>query len=307
MGNYLVTGGAGFIGSHLVEHLLANDHAVTVLDDFSTGRREHLPTHARLALIEADLLRVGADRFSGSYDGVVHLAALPSVNDSWTDLLRAHKLNLTATLRVIELAQGAGIPRMVYASSAAVYGDPLRVPVQEDDTTLPLSPYGLQKLAGEHYGRLLASEGGITFVGLRFFNVFGPRQVATSPYSGVISKFAAAFRAGESITINGDGSQTRDFVYVTDIVRGIAQALSLTGLPPFSVCNLGTGRAVSIQELAGIMQKLFPGWQGSIATAPALPGDIAHSQASLAAAQSLLSYCSEISLETGLAQLLAAA
>lgn len=307
MGNYLVTGGAGFIGSHLVDHLLADDHAVTVLDDFSTGRRENLAEHPRLALIEENLLRVEADRISGRYDGVVHLAALPSVNDSWTELLRAHELNLTATLRVIELAQTAGIPRMVYASSAAVYGNPQRVPVQEDDVTLPLSPYGLQKLAGEHYGRLLARAGGITFVGLRFFNVFGPRQVATSPYSGVISKFAAAFRAGESITINGDGSQTRDFVYVTDIVRGIAQALFVDGLSPFSVCNLGTGRAVSIQQLAGIMQKLFSGWQGSIATAPALPGDIAHSQASLAAAQSLLSYRPEISLEAGLAQLLAGA
>lgn len=307
MGHYLVTGGAGFIGSHLVEHLLANDHAVTAIDNFSTGRRENLPTHPRLTLMEADILRVGADQFSERYDGLVHLAALPSVNDSWTELQQAHELNLTATLRVIEWARSLGIPRMVYASSAAVYGDPVRVPIAEDDATLPLSPYGLQKLTGEHYGRLLAGEGGLQFVALRFFNVFGPRQVATSPYSGVISKFETAFRAGQSITINGDGSQTRDFVHAADLVRGIAQALSVANLAPFTVCNLGTGRSVSIRQLAGILQTLFPDWNGTIQNGPALAGDIAHSQASVTAAQSLLGYRSEISLEAGLEKLLAAA
>ncbi len=307
MGNYLITGGAGFIGSHLVEHLLRTGHRVTVLDDFSTGRRENLPTHPKLSVMEADLLRLAADELSQRFDGLVHLAALPSVNDSWTALQRAHELNLTATLRVIEWARSLGIPRMVYASSAAVYGDPVRVPVHEDDATSPLSPYGLQKLTGEHYGRLLAGEGGLQFVALRFFNVFGPRQVATSPYSGVISKFAAALRADQSITINGDGSQTRDFVYVADLVRGIAQALSVPNLPPFTVCNLGTGRSVSIGQLAGVMQALFPDWTGNITHGPALPGDIAHSQATVAAAQSLLNFRPEISLEAGLAKLLVAA
>ncbi|MEP6822168.1 MAG: NAD-dependent epimerase/dehydratase family protein [Chthoniobacterales bacterium] len=307
MGHYFVTGGAGFIGSHLVEHLLGNDHAVTVIDDFSTGRRENLPTHPRLAVIEADILRFAADQFSQRFDGLVHLAALPSVNDSWAELQRAHELNLTATLRVIEWARSLGIPRFAYASSAAVYGDPVRVPVQEDDVTLPLSPYGLQKLAGEHYGRLLARKGELKFVALRFFNVFGPRQVATSPYSGVISKFAASFRAGRSITINGDGSQTRDFVYVADLVHGIVQALSVAKLPTFAVCNLGTGRSVSIGQLADILRTLFPDWKGKIENGPALPGDITHSQASVAAAQSLLGYRPDVSLEAGLAKLLAAA
>ncbi len=177
---------------------------------------------------------------------------------------------------------------------------------EEDDATLPLSPYGLQKLAGEHYGRLLAGRGGLEFVALRFFNVFGPRQVASSPYSGVISKFVANFSAGRSITINGDGNQTRDFVYVADLVRGIAQALRVADLPPFTVCNLGSGRAVSIGQLVALLRELFPDWNGAIAHGPALNGDIVHSQASIARAQRVLGYRPEISLEAGLAKLLTA-
>lgn len=306
MRNYLITGGAGFIGSHLVEHLLATNDRATVLDDFSTGQRENLTAHSELTLVEADLLEVTAGNLPEKFDGIVHLAALPSVNDSWTALRRAHELNLTATVHVLGLARALNIPKVVFASSAAVYGDPLRVPIQEEDATQPLSPYGLQKLASEHYGRLLAADGAPSFVALRFFNVFGPRQVATSPYSGVISKFADALRAGRSITINGDGSQTRDFVYVSDIARGIAQALSATDLAPFTVCNLGTGRAVTIRTLAEIMRKNFPAWPGRLETGPALPGDIVHSQASIAAAQRLLNYRPEDSLEAGLAKLLAA-
>lgn len=305
MGNYLVTGGAGFIGSHLVEHLLANDHRVTVLDDFSTGRRENLPSHPRLALIEADVLQVEAGRFSGHCDGVVHLAALPSVNDSWAAPRRAHELNLTATLHVIELARALRAPRVVYASSAAVYGNPERIPIHEGDRTLPLSPYGLQKLAGEHYGRLFAVQDGFSFVALRFFNVFGPRQLATSPYSGVISKFAAALRAGEPLTIYGDGAQTRDFLHVSDLARGIVQALTANGLEAFTVCNLGTGRGVSIRELAEMMRAFFPDWKECFETAPAPSGDITHSQAMIDQAQLLLDFRPRHSLESGLARLVA--
>ncbi|MEP6809888.1 MAG: NAD-dependent epimerase/dehydratase family protein [Chthoniobacterales bacterium] len=301
MKHYLVTGGAGFIGSHLVDWLLQSGDRVTVLDDFSTGRRENLSAQARLEVMTADVMEVEARDFSGPFDGLVHLAALPSVNDSWTELRRAHDLNLTATLRVLELARALKIPRLVYASSAAVYGNPARIPVQESDATLPLSPYGLQKLAGEHYGRLLAAEGVLTFVALRFFNVFGPRQVASSPYSGVISNFADALRCDKRITINGDGTQTRDFIYVTDVARGINRALLAANLAPFVVCNLGTGRAVSIRELAEMMRKNYPTWNGSIEMAPVPPGDIGQSQASTTAAKRVLDFQPEQSLEGGLA------
>src|SRR5436190_5201531 len=307
MPHYLITGGAGFIGSHLVELLLHDGHRVTVIDDFSTGKRENLPSQRELAVVAADLLTVTRDQLAGPFDAVVHLAALPSVNDSWTDLMAAHQLNLTATVRVLELAHAIGISRIVFASSAAVYGNPQNVPVNEEHATMPLSPYGLQKLASEQYGQMFAQHQALSFVALRFFNVFGPRQVATSPYSGVISKFASAMQSDQPIKIYGDGKQTRDFVYVADIARGIAQALEAASLEPCVVCNLGTGRAVSIRDLAETMRGIFPDWKGSIETAPASPGDIVHSQASIAAAGRLLGFKPAFSLETGLDRMMRSA
>jgi UDP-glucose 4-epimerase len=304
MANYLITGGAGFIGSHLVDFLLEAGHGVTVLDNFSSGRRENLPAHSHLDVVEADLLEVAAGQISATFDGLVHLAALPSVNDSWTAMMVAHQLNLTATVRVLELARTLKIPRIVFASSAAVYGNPQSVPISEESPTIPVSPYGLQKLASEQYGRLFSDSSTLSFVALRFFNVFGPRQVASSPYSGVISKFAAAMRAGEPVTIYGDGKQTRDFVYVSDIARGIARALAAKAIEAFAVCNLGTGRAVTIRELAETMCSNFPDWKGSIETAPAPPGDIVHSQASIGAAGRLLGYEPTFSLASGLAEMM---
>jgi UDP-glucose 4-epimerase len=304
MPHYLITGGAGFIGSHLVELLLQTGHGVTVIDDFSTGKRENLPRQRELSVVAADLLTVPRDQLTGPFDAVVHLAALPSVNDSWTDVVAAHQLNLTTTVRVVELARAMSIPRIVFASSAAVYGNPQSVPISEEHLTLPLSPYGLQKLASEQYGRLFAQNLTLSFVALRIFNVFGPRQVATSRYSGVISKFASAMRSGRPIQIYGDGKQTRDFVYVTDITRGIAQALEAASLDPFSVCNLGTGRAISIQELAETMRAVFPDWKASFQSAPAPPGEILHSQANIAAAGRSLGFRPAYSLEAGLARMM---
>ena len=304
MPHYLITGGAGFIGSHLVELLLQTGHRVTVIDDFSMGKRENLTRQRELSVVAADLLTVTHDQLAGPFDAVVHLAALPSVNNSWTDVMAAHQMNLTATVHVVELARAMSIPRIVFASSAAVYGNPQSVPISEEHPTLPLSPYGLQKLASEQYGRLFGQNQTLSFVALRIFNVFGPRQVATSPYSGVISRFASAMRSGQPIKIYGDGKQTRDFVYVTDITRGIAQALETASLEPFIVCNLGTGRAVSIRELAETMRTIFPDWKGSVQPAPALRGEIVHSQASIAAAGRRLGFKPAYSLETGLARMM---
>jgi UDP-glucose 4-epimerase len=278
---------------------------LTVIDDFSSGSRENLPAHPELAVVARDLLALTNEHLTGPFAAVVHLAALPSVNDSWTQLARAHAINLTGTVRVIELAQALKIPRLVFASSAAVYGDTDVVPIEEMQRLRPASPYGLQKKSSEEYGRLLAGKD-CTFIALRFFNVFGPRQVANSPYSGVITKFVQTMRADRPVTIFGTGEQTRDFVYVKDIASGIARALEAPGLDPFTVCNLARGSAVSIRQLASTMGALFPGWKGSINEAPARPGDIIHSVADISVAQRLLSYSPRYSLQSGLAEMLAA-
>lgn len=306
MAHYLITGGAGFIGSHLVEWLLEAGHRLTVIDDFSTGSRDNLPTHAGLTVVAHDLLALTSEHLSGPFDAVVHLAALPSVNDSWAHLARAHAVNLTGTVRVIELARQLKIRRMIYASSAAVYGDADVVPIEEMQRLRPASPYGLQKVSSEEYGRLFANRN-FAFVALRFFNVFGPRQVAGSPYSGVITKFAHAMRTNQPVTIFGKGGQTRDFVYVKDIASGIARALEIPSLDPFTVCNLGSGSAVSIRQLATSVQAFFPNWSGSLNEAPARLGDIVHSVADISAAQSLLSYRPRYTLESGLDEMLASA
>ena len=303
MAHYLITGGAGFIGSHLVEWLLESGHRVTVIDDFSAGTRDNLPTHSELSIVEQDLLRLTNNELTGPFHAIVHLAALPSVTASWSNLLQAHAVNLTATVRVIELAQQLGIPRIVYASSAAVYGDSDVVPIEEMQRLRPTSPYGVQKVAGEEYGRLCSSKN-LSFVALRFFNVFGPRQVAGSPYSGVITIFAQAMRENRPITIFGDGGQTRDFVFVKDIALGIASALEMSDLNPFTVCNLASGTAVTIRQLVATMRQFFPEWSGSIKEAPARLGDIVRSSADISAARNLLSYQSRYSLESGLAEML---
>lgn len=303
MAHYLITGGAGFIGSHLVEWVLQVGHRVTVIDDFSTGTRDNLPAHPGLSIVTQDLLALTSECLTGPFAAAVHLAALPSVNDSWNQLAQAHAVNLTGTVRVIELAQQLRIPRLVYASSAAVYGDTEAVPIEEMQRLRPASPYGLQKASSEEYGRLFAGEN-LSFVALRFFNVFGPRQVAGSPYSGVITRFAQAMRENQPVTIFGGGGQTRDFVYVKDIALGIASALETSGLDPFTVCNLGSGSAVSIRQLVATMGGFFPDWPGSVREAPARHGDILRSAADIAAARRLLSYQPRYSLESGLAEML---
>ena len=303
MAHYLITGGAGFIGSHLVEWLLESGHRVTVIDDFSAGTRDNLPTHSELSIVEQDLLRLTNNELTGPFHAIVHLAALPSVTASWSNLLQAHAVNLTATVRVIELAQQLGIPRIVYASSAAVYGDSDVVPIEEMQRLRPTSPYGVQKVAGEEYGRLCSSKN-LSFVALRFFNVFGPRQVAGSPYSGVITIFAQAMGENRPITIFGGGGQTRDFVFVKDIALGIASALEMSNLNPFTVCNLASGTAVTIRQLVATMRQFFPEWSGSIKEAPARLGEIVRSSADISAARNLLSYQSRYSLESGLAEML---
>src|SRR5215470_6575729 len=244
----VVTGGAGFIGSHTVDRLLGDGHRVVVLDDFRTGKRANLAHHAgsdRLHVIACDvshgifpaLAPITAEH--GPVERIVHLAAQVSVVSSVQNPLVDMAVNYGGTLHVLEYARATGVRKVVFASSAAVYGDTETMPVGEDTPTRPVSPYGIDKLASELALDYYASVHGVPTTALRFFNVYGPRQDPSSPYSGVISIFTDRARAGRALTIFGDGSQTRDFVFVGDIVRAIIAALGEGNSR--LVANVGTG------------------------------------------------------------------
>ena len=303
-----ITGGAGFIGSHIAESLLISGHWVTILDNLSSGVHGNVPNHPRVTFIEKDLLSYTAAEWPRDLDAVIHLAALPSVTESWIELRRVHEINLSGTVHVLEGARHNHVPRFVFASSAAVYGDATSLPLREDARTEPLSPYGLQKLAGEQYGRMIARESGLKFIALRFFNVYGTRQPASSPYSGVISRFIQAMSSGRVITVRGDGSQTRDFVYVKDVAHAVAAALHLPSRASNTLtCNIGSGTATSILELARILQQLKSNSRSPIEFGPLLPGEVLASRADIGKAADELSFAPRWTLERGLADMLSQA
>jgi len=278
----LVTGGAGFIGSHLVGLLLEQGHEVTVLDDLSTGKRENLPRDARLRLLVGDLTDQAAlEEALAGQEAFVHLAAVASVEASVRDPVATHRTNLEGSVRLFDLAARLGVRRALYASSAAVYGDNPALPLSEGAEKRPLSPYAADKLAGEHYLSHFHRAGHLRGTAFRFFNVFGPRQDPSSPYSGVISVFLDRAARGAPITVYGDGEQTRDFVYVGDVVRALAQALTApaAGAAELPVFNVGRGAQVSLLQLLDVVGRL-PG-VGRLAVSHAEPrqGDIRHSLA----------------------------
>ncbi len=273
MSRYVVTGGAGFIGSHLVEALLKAGHAVTVLDDLSTGTRDNLPPGAELALgsvTDRDLVR---DMLKDA-DGCFHLAAISSVQRCTEDWAASHRVNVGGAVNIFDAARARKIP-VVYASSAAIYGDNRALPLQETEIPQPLSAYGVDKLTTEWNAGVAASLYGVPTTGLRFFNVYGPRQDPASPYSGVISIFARRLKDGKEITIYGDGGQTRDFVFVADAVAALRTAMQTPA--PGKVFNVATGRAVSLLALVEEISKVI-GKEPGINFAAARPGDIRHSQ-----------------------------
>jgi UDP-glucose 4-epimerase len=249
MAQYLVTGGAGFIGSHLVDALLCDGHRVRVLDDLSTGKRSNLQSQVELVVgdvADPSTVLSAAD----GVDGCFHLAAVASVARGNEDWLGTHRVNLGGTIAVLDAARVLGGFPVVYASSAAVYGATAQV-AAEDAPLAPLSAYGADKLGSELHARAGFQVHGIPSVGFRFFNVYGPRQDPTSPYSGVISLFAAALAAGRGITVHGDGLQTRDFVYVSDIVTFLLAGMRhCVAKPGASVLNACTGRETSVRVLA---------------------------------------------------------
>jgi UDP-glucose 4-epimerase len=289
--HFIVTGGAGFIGSHVTEQLLSEGHSVTVVDNLITGNLQNLPEHPRLKFLQKDVITCQPEDFAERIDGIAHLAAIPSVTESWLRPLEAHHHNLSTMIAVIQLSQVLDIPRIVFASSAAVYGKQGHLPISEAQETRPVSPYGLQKLVCEQYASLFAKKIGFSFVALRMFNVFGLRQVPSSQYSGVISIFVAAMQQGLPITIYGDGTQTRDFIYVKDVAIAFTKALTMALAPGTCLtCNLGTGKATSLVQLVNILKACFPQWKSETRLAFPRPGDIQHSQADISQASSLLGF-----------------
>ncbi len=298
----LVTGGAGFIGSHLVEALVKRGHSVRVLDDFSTGKRANLASVAdRIELIEGDIRDRGAVQAAvRGADWVFHQAALVSVPLSVADPATNHTINVDGTLTVLEAARLEGVKCFVYASSAAVCGNSAGLPKVETMPVDPVSPYGLAKSIGEQYAQLYAQLYGLRTVGLRYFNVYGPRQDPRSPYSGVISIFVDHLANGIEPTIYGDGQQTRDFVFVSDVVRANLLAAD-AGEAAGQVLNVSTSRATTILELWETLQS-FAGSRLHPRFEDERRGDVRHSQASFDKARALLGYEPRVELAEGLRQ-----
>jgi len=302
----LVTGGAGFIGSHLVAVLLARGQRVTVLDDLSTGRRDNIAPwldREELTLVVGDVadplegqLTRALSR-SGMIHGIVHLAGQTAVQRSLAAPLEDLRINLRGTLEVIHFAEAYGVHQVVFASSAATYGDVAALPAREADPTQPLSPYGIHKLASEHHLRVLAQRGALGATSLRFFNVYGPRQDPMSPYAGVIGTFIRRALRDEPLLIHGDGLQTRDFVYVGDVAEAIARALFVRG--DGAALNVGSGTEITVLDLARAVIAAIDS-RSPIHHGPGRAGEILRSRAAVEAIEARLDWAATTPLGQGL-------
>ena len=299
MAFYLVTGGAGFIGSHLAEALVRRGERVRVVDSLITGKRRNLAHIPAVEFIEGDLAELDvARRAVAGVDFVLHQAAIPSVPRSVQDPVTTHRANVDATLNVLVAARDAGVKRLVYAGSSSAYGDTPTLPKVETMAASPLSPYALQKLVGEQYCLLWTRLYGLETVTIRYFNVFGPRQDPSSPYSGVISLFISALCEGRQPTIFGDGEQTRDFTYVANVVDGVLRACQAERVSG-EVINVATGGRVSINGLFRAVRDLVGGPPEPVYAAPRA-GDVRDSQADIEKARALLGYEPTVTLDQGL-------
>jgi nucleoside-diphosphate-sugar epimerase len=301
----LVTGGAGFIGSHLVEALVRGGHRVRVLDNFFSGRL------ANLAAVRADVEVIRGDcaeprtarKAVRGIEAVYHEAAVPSVARSVDEPDLSHRANATGTLSMLVAARDEGVRRFIYAGSSSVYGDSPELPKHEAMAPHPLSPYAVAKLVGEHYVRVFAELYGLETLTLRYFNVFGPRQDPRSPYSGVISLFTTGLLAGRTPVIYGDGGQSRDFTYVENVVAGNLKALTVRNARGQTM-NVATGRAVTLNALLAALAKQI-GCPAKAERRKARPGDIRHSLAEIRLARRFLGYKPVVDFETGLARTVA--
>jgi UDP-glucose 4-epimerase len=302
----LVTGGAGFIGSHIVRRMLDLEHEVVVLDNFSTGRRSNLEAIlSDIDLVEGDVGRLEhVEQAVAGCDAVFHEAALPSVPRSIADPLSSHQANATGTLNVLVAARDAGAHRVVIASSSSVYGSVPDLPKRESMPTLPMSPYAVSKLAAESYCRSWFDLYGLETVALRYFNVFGPRQDPTSAYAAVVPRFIAAYAAGEPPVIFGDGEQSRDFTYIDNVVDANMGALESPAAPG-RIYNIACNERITLNKLVGDLGELMGATVRPVHAAPR-PGEVRHSQAAIDAAREDLGYEPRISLREGLRQTIAA-
>jgi nucleoside-diphosphate-sugar epimerase len=298
----LITGGAGFIGSNLVHALVADGKQVTVLDNFSTGFRQNLAgLEGKVTVIEGSIedSAVGAQAVAGQ-EVVIHLAALGSVPRSFLYPAATHSVNATGFLNVLAACAAAGVKRLVYASSSSVYGDSPALPKREADTGNVLSPYAATKALNEDYARTWGPAQGLTTVGLRFFNVFGPRQSPEGAYAAVIPKFMAAAKAGQPLQIYGDGLQSRDFTYVDNVVQVIRQACTVPlAQGEAFACNIGCGERILLNEVAQIIVDIAKS-PSAVVHVPERPGDIRHSLADISLAQHKLGYAPQITVRQGL-------
>jgi UDP-glucose 4-epimerase len=297
----LVTGGAGFIGSHLVETLVRQGQSVRVLDNFSTGLRSNLAAISPAPEIaEADLTDAAAVHCAlAGVDVVYHLGALASVQRSVEAPAASHEVCATGTLHVLDAARRSGVRRVVYVGSSSAYGGASSEAGQNEDVPLqPLSPYAAAKLSGEMYAEAFAASYALETVRIRFFNIFGPRQRGDSPYSGVIAIFVSALLEGRIPTIHGDGLQSRDFTYVSNAVQALIKAATVPGISG-RVYNIGTGKSVNILELVEALNRLL-GTKTKPQHAPARAGDVRHSRADVTKARRELSFEPDVSFEDGL-------
>jgi nucleoside-diphosphate-sugar epimerase len=302
---YLVTGGAGFIGSHMVRTLLERGERVRILDNFATGKREHLtPLAGRVDLIEGDVryLNNVQEAVAGA-DYVLHLAALPSVARSVRTPIESNDVNVVGTLNLLVAARDAGVKRVVYSASSSAYGNSATLPKEETMPSDPLSPYAVNKLTGELYCRTFTRVYGLETVSLRYFNVFGPRQDPTSQYSAVIPRFIQAALAGQRPVIYGDGEQSRDFSYVQNAVEASLLACTAPGVAGETI-NVGCGHRVTLNELVGMIARLTGGTIEPVYEAPRA-GDVRHSLAGIEKAGRLLGYTPSVALEEGLRRTIA--
>ncbi|MGO8817456.1 MAG: SDR family oxidoreductase [Terriglobia bacterium] len=300
MALYLVTGGAGFIGSHIVEELVRRGESVRILDNLSTGRMENLSgVRDAVDFQKGDICDPGTlRRVFEEVQYVIHLAALSSVVRSIEDPIATAQVNIIGTLQVLLAARSAYVKRVVMAATGAAYGEQPTLPLVETQTPNPLSPYAVVKLAGEHYGRIFHRLFGLEFVALRFFNVFGPRQNPKSPYTGVLSKFITAYLGMRTPTIFGDGEQSRDFTYVANIVDATLRACVKPNAPG-KVMNVGTGVGTTLNQTIKLLNRILE-IEVKPQYGPPRLGDVLHSRADITLAREILGYEPIVSYEEGL-------
>ena len=290
MAVYLVTGGAGFIGSHLVEELVKRGEQVRVLDNFSTGKRENLSDlQEKIELVEGDIRSYHIVReVVQGVDFVLHQGALPSVPRSINDPITTNEVNVGGTLNILDAARDAGVKRVVYASSSSVYGANKALPKREDMIPQPISPYAVAKLTGEKYCHVFSRTYGLETVALRYFNVFGPRQDPQSQYSAVIPRFIVGMMEGQELTIYGDGTQSRDFTYVSNVVEANLLAVHAEGVSG-EAFNLACGASMSLNEVVEKIAQTLD-CEANIVYGPPRSGDVARSQADISRASKYLGY-----------------